>query len=68
MKKRRKKNRNEEPLCLSDSDENFAYIAGYTEGGIPYGITWGERWASQEMHDDEPDDLGDIFSEAAMEK
>jgi hypothetical protein len=25
-----------------DSDEHFAYIAGYTEGGFPYGITWKE--------------------------
>jgi hypothetical protein len=24
------------------SDENFAYIAGYTVGGVPYGITWEE--------------------------
>ncbi|WP_106496380.1 hypothetical protein [Lentibacillus sp. Marseille-P4043] len=23
-----------------DSDETFAFIAGYTEGGAPYGITW----------------------------
>jgi hypothetical protein len=25
-----------------DSDETFAFIAGYTEGGAPYGITWEE--------------------------
>jgi hypothetical protein len=24
------------------SDETFAFIAGYTEGGAPYGITWDE--------------------------
>lgn len=23
-------------------DEEFAFIAGYTEGGAPYGITWDE--------------------------
>jgi hypothetical protein len=23
-----------------DSDETFAFIAGYTEGGAPYGIAW----------------------------
>jgi hypothetical protein len=23
-------------------DENFAFIAGFTEGGAPYGVTWGE--------------------------
>ena len=26
-----------------ESDENFAYIAGYTSGGAPYGITWEEQ-------------------------
>jgi hypothetical protein len=26
-----------------DQDDEFAYIAGYTEGGAPYGITWSER-------------------------
>lgn len=26
----------------SDSDENFAFIAGYTAGGAPYGVSWEE--------------------------
>ena len=25
-----------------DSDEHYAYIAGYTAGGAPYGVTWEE--------------------------
>lgn len=25
-----------------DQDENLAFIAGYTSGGAPYGITWDE--------------------------
>ena len=25
-----------------DSDETFAYIAGYTSWGFPYGVTWEE--------------------------
>lgn len=25
-----------------DSDETFAFIAGYTSGGAPYGVTWDE--------------------------
>lgn len=36
-----------------DSDERFAYIAGYTAWGFPYGVTWeemegseGEPWGS----------------------
>ncbi|WP_298273485.1 hypothetical protein [Geobacter sp.] len=67
MKRRRRKTWDEELLCLPDSDEQFAYIAGYTEGGFPYGITWEEHWASQVRHDDEPDDLGNIFSDNLME-
>lgn len=27
----------------SDQDETFAYIAGYTEAGFAYGVTW-EEW------------------------
>lgn len=27
---------------LFESDETFAFIAGYTSGGAPYGITWEE--------------------------
>jgi hypothetical protein len=26
----------------SDCDDTFAYIAGYTPGGAPYGVTWEE--------------------------
>ena len=25
-----------------ESDNHFAYIAGYTNGGVPYGTTWDE--------------------------
>lgn len=32
---------------LIDSDETFAFIAGYTSGGAPYGITW-EDWNEKE--------------------
>ena len=27
---------------FSESDDNFAFIAGYTEGGAPFGVTWEE--------------------------
>ena len=30
-------------LIDPDKDQDFAYIAGYTSGGAPYGITW-EEW------------------------
>ena len=26
-----------------EQDERFAFIAGYTSGGFPYGITWEEQ-------------------------
>ncbi len=26
----------------TDGDHEFAFIAGYTSGGVPYGITWDE--------------------------
>lgn len=28
--------------CSLDSDDTFFYIAGYTSGGAPYGVTWAE--------------------------
>lgn len=33
-------------------DQSFAYIAGYTEGGFPYGVTW-EEWEGFEESGDE---------------
>ncbi len=32
-----------EQLFDPDSDEQFAWIAGYTPNGVPFGITWEER-------------------------
>jgi hypothetical protein len=34
---------------VPESDENFAYIAGYTEGGAAYGVTW-EEWEALEKN------------------
>jgi len=36
-----------------DSDENFAYIAGYTPGGAPFGVTW-EEWQPLDADDRQP--------------
>ena len=43
-KKRKKKNKESELLLEQDEfyDEDFAFIAGYTSGGAPYGIRWEE--------------------------
>lgn len=39
-KKREEKERAE--FNFPDSDDNFFFIAGYTSGGAPYGVTWEE--------------------------
>lgn len=41
--RRKKKNNKTEstyPGLYSDMDGTFAFIAGYTSGGVPYGVTW----------------------------
>jgi hypothetical protein len=47
MRKRKKKNA---ALYLDEPefDENFQFIAGYTEGGAPFGITWEEAKLMEE--------------------
>ena len=32
----------QQPFLNDFSDDYFAFIAGYTDGGAPYGITWAE--------------------------
>ncbi len=34
------------PLFHPDQDDHFFYIAGYTSGGAPYGVTWEEMGLS----------------------
>lgn len=41
-----------------DSDANFAYIAGYTSGGFPYGVTWEEIGEEPPWVDDEDTEQG----------
>lgn len=38
--KRREENTAED--SFPDSDDRFFFIAGYTSGGAPYGVTWEE--------------------------
>jgi hypothetical protein len=35
---------------LPDQDETFAYIAGYTEAGFAYGVTW-QEWKLLDRED-----------------
>ena len=61
--KRRKQTDTE--LALLEQSENFYFIAGYTSGGAPYGITW-EETAEQGMlgkndnDSDEPESPDDL--------
>ena len=38
---------------MFESDDTFAFIAGYTSGGFAYGITW-EEMEDIERRDKEP--------------
>jgi hypothetical protein len=38
-------------MDAGDSDEHFAYIAGYTAGGAPYGVSWDDFPEQPEWHD-----------------
>lgn len=42
MSKRKKKTSYSDSSII-EQDERFAFIAGYTSGGFPYGITWEEQ-------------------------
>jgi len=51
LARKRKKRKQEEEW--PESDENFAFIVGYTPAGFPYGVTWDEvkddpDWAEPE--------------------
>ena len=39
-RQRRKERKEREEAPLFEQDETFYYIAGYTSGGAPFGITW----------------------------
>ncbi len=51
--KKEKQREKEERLMYEDSDEYFAFIIGYTEGGAPYGITHEEWEEIEKMEHDQ---------------
>lgn len=51
-KKKIKKRRKEQNITY-DSDDVFAFIAGYTSGGFPYSVTWEEMGQKAEIDPDE---------------
>lgn len=42
VRRARRRRPDARPDTSGDSNETFAFIAGYTEGGAPYGIIWEE--------------------------
>jgi len=64
-RKRRKAARQEDTYEMFDQDETFAYIAGYTDAGFAYGVTW-EEWErmnqkdSVDLDDDRNDELDEL--------
>lgn len=60
MKRRRKQKKQEvDVLDIPEQDETFYYIAGYTSGGMPYGITWEEMELEDDLSFNE-DDASDV--------
>lgn len=56
MGKKRKKKRDttaEYEDLYSDMDGTFAFIAGYTSGGAPYGVTWEQVGIDSDLPFDE---------------
>lgn len=52
-KRRRKEKREMQVGEPFDYDETFSYIAGYTENGVPFGITHEEERNSENLDSDE---------------
>ncbi|MGL4819508.1 MAG: hypothetical protein ACRC5C_05970 [Bacilli bacterium] len=58
MKKKKKRKPVTNETCSFDdneSDEYFYFIAGYTSGGIPFGITWEEAKEEGLIEDNVPE-------------
>ena len=62
-KAKKKRNREQKimqkdiPVFHEDQDDTFYYIAGYTSGGAPYGVTWEEMGLKPDIW--ETDDQGE---------
>lgn len=67
MKKRKRKQRQKQEESYGmefEQDENFFFIAGFTEGGIPYGITWEEAYADGLVEEEESSVAREIQDES----
>lgn len=52
-----KKQREQYESLYEDCDDHFAFIAGYTSGGVPYGTTWEEMGINPELSFEEKIEL-----------
>ena len=61
----KKAEKTEESIYSDFQDDRFAFIAGYTSGGAPYGITWEESEAMGIMsyEDELADELAELEDE-----
>lgn len=50
---KKKKHLIPDEYIYDDCDDIFAFIAGYTDGGVPYGITWEEENIDPDLPFDE---------------
>ncbi len=57
QRKLAKQNRVEMEFFNLDQDDNFYFIAGYTSGGAPYGVTWEQARRDGLIESDDEDDL-----------
>ena len=52
---------------LFESDATFAFIAGYTSGGAPYGITWEEMEAIERREVELFEKVGHGYNDKELE-
>lgn len=52
---------------MFESDETFAFIAGYTSGGAPYGITWEEMEAIERREVELFEKVGHGYNDKELE-
>lgn len=67
--KRLRVKRRMDPIPYPESDETYAYIAGYTAWGFPYGVTWEEmEWFAnmESLYATLPPKQTSILSEAPI--
>lgn len=61
-KKKTKKKKHQNEFTGLEQDEYFYFIAGYTPGGAPYGITWEQAREEGLIESEEDDELDSLFN------